>query len=219
MIARNRIDLIKDLSSDLQPVTPRTGIILPTLLWFFASWTYVVVLGLYLGPLREGALELLLTSPQFAIESSIGLVSAALFCLIALQESIPGLQKQWLVYLGYFSVILWISCYVVGLVFPAFEPSLLGKRAHCVLEAYLYSFPPVIAGFILIYRRFSLHSIRAGFFIGISAGILSALFMQFACLYDPLHTLTHHIGPALVSVVSGIMLGLVFKKIKRPLNS
>ena len=218
MIARNRIDLIRELSADLKPVTPNVGIKLPVMLWFIGSWTYVIVLGLYLGPLRNGALESLFTSPQFAIESSIGLITAALFCSIALQESIPGLSKQWLVFLSYFSVILWVSCYIVGLSFPAFEPSLIGKRAHCVLEAYIYSLPPLIVGYIFIYRRFPLNSLRAGLYIGVSAGILPALFMQFACLYDPLHTLTHHIGPALVTVVGGIALGMLFKKLKRPLN-
>lgn len=217
MTARNRVDLIKDLSTGLHPVTPRSRVILPVMLWFIVSWIYVVVMGLYLGPLRNGALGALVTSPQFAIESSIGLISGVLFCLIAFQESIPGLRHQWLVYLSYFSAILWVSCYIVGLSFPAFEPSLVGKRAHCVLEAYLYSIPPLIVGYFLIYRRFPLRSVRAGVFLGISAGILPALFMQFSCMYDPLHTLTHHIGPAVVAVACGAVLGMVFNKLKRPL--
>ncbi len=217
MIARNRTDLIKELSADLQPVLPRNGFLTPVIIWFIVSWAYITTLGLYLGSLRKGALESLLTSPQFAIESSIGLISAALFCIVALQESIPGLRNQWLVKLSYFSVILWLSCYVVGLSYPAFEPSLIGKRAHCVLEAYIYSIPPLSVGYFVIYRRFPLNSIRAGLFLGISAGLLPALFMQFACLYDPLHTLTHHIGPAVVTIVAGIILGILFKKIKPPL--
>ena len=214
---RNRIDLIKELSTNVPPVRPKNGVLLPALLWFFISWIYVIVLGLYLGPLRNGALESLMTSPQFAFESSIGFFSGALFCLIAFQESVPGLRHKWLIYLSYLSAILWISCYVVDLSFPALEPSRVGKRAHCVLEAYLYSIPPLIIGYLLIYRRFPLDSIRAGLFLGISAGMLPALFMQLACMYDPRHILTHHLGPALVVIIGGAILGMIFKKLKRPL--
>ncbi|NOR80680.1 MAG: DUF1109 family protein [Methyloprofundus sp.] len=218
MTPRNRMDLIKGLSANVPPVRPRNGISLPIILWFFSSWIYVIALSLYLGPLRGGALKALITSPQFAFESSIGFISGALFCVIAFQESIPGLRHKWLIYLSYFSAILWISCYIVGLSFPALEPSMLGKRAHCVLEAYLYSVPPLIIGYFLIYRRYPLNSLRAGIFLGISAGMLPALFMQISCMYDPRHILTHHIGPAIVAIVVGAILGIVFKKRKCLLN-
>ena len=215
MKQRNRIDLIKDLSGNVSPVRPRNSLLVPIILWFLCSWVYVIALSLYLGPLREGALEALIRSPQFAFESSIGLISGALFCVIAFQESIPGLRHKWLVYLSYFSAILWISCYVVGLSFPALEPSMLGKRAHCVLEAYLYSIPPLFTGYFLIYRRYPLNCLRAGLFLGISAGMLPALFMQISCMYDPRHMLTHHIGPASVAIIVGVILGIVFKKQQR----
>lgn len=212
MKQQNRIDLIKELSKDVVPIYPRNGIFLPALLWFFSSWIYVIALSLYLGPLRQNAIESLLTKPQFAFESILGFISGALFCLIAFRESIPGLSQKWLIYLTYFSAIVWISCYVAGLTFPALEPSLLGKRAHCVLEAYLYSTPPLLSGYLIIYRRFPLDTLRAGVFLGISAGMLPALFMQISCMYDPQHILTHHLGPVLVVVVGGAILGMIFKK-------
>lgn len=217
MTYSNRLDLIKELSSNVPPVHRRGSVLLPAILWFSLSWIYVISLSLYLGPLRPNAIESLLTSPQFSFESTVGLISGALFCLIAFQESIPGLRRQWLVYLTYFSAILWVSCYIVGLWFPALEPSLIGKRAHCVLEAYLYSIPPLSVAYFIIYRRFPLNTLRAGIFMGIGAGILPALFMQFACMYDPQHMLTHHIGPITVAVIAGALLGVVFKK-KRKLK-
>ena len=215
---RNRTELIKHLSTNISPIRPRNSILLAAILWFFTSWIYVIALSIYLGPLRSGALEALITSPQFAFESFVGFMSGALFCLIAFQESIPGLRHKWLIYLSYISAMLWVSCYVVDLSFPALEPSRVGKRVHCVLEAYLYNTPPLIAGYLLIYRRFPLDSIRAGIFIGISAGMLPALFMQFACMYEPRHILTHHLGPGLVVIAGGAMLGLMFKKQKRLLS-
>jgi len=211
---RNRIDLIQSLSTNLAPANHRSHIFLPGLLWFIFSWIYVVTLSLFLGPLRDGALNSLFTNPQFAFESLIGLISGALFCAIAFQESIPGLQRHWLIRLSYLIALLWIACYTIGLSFPAIDPSRVGKRAHCVLEAYLYSVPPMTIGYILIYRGFPLNTLRAGIYIGISAGMLPALFMQISCMYDPLHILTHHLGPALVVIFIGLILGIVFKKQK-----
>jgi len=209
---RSRIDLINNLSSNLLPVSQRSNIFVPGFLWFIISWIYVIVLSLYLGPLRVGALNALITNPQFAFESFVGLVSGALFCTIAFQESIPGLHRKWVVQLSLLVALIWIACYTVGLSFPAIDPSRIGKRAHCVLEAYLYSLPPMVAGYLLIYRRFPVNTIRAGLFIGISAGMLPALFMQISCMYEPLHILTHHLGPALVVIILGMVLGMVFKK-------
>ena len=215
MTQGNRIDLIQMLSADLPPVSQRSNILIPGLLWFVISWIYVVVLSLFLGPLRIGALNALITNPQFAFESLPGFVAGVLFCIIAFQESIPGLQRKWLVHLSILTALLWIACYTLGLSFPAIEPSRIGKRAHCVLEAYLYSVPPMFIGYLLIYQRFPLNSIRAGLFIGISAGMLPALFMQISCMYDPWHILTHHLGPASVVILLGIMLGVFFKRQKR----
>lgn len=214
MSTLSRSDLISSLSAGVSPVKPGINIILEVMLWFISSWVYVISLSLYLGPLRPGAIASLATSPQFAFETLIGFLAGALFCLIAFRESIPGLHNKWLVYLSYFTAILWISSYVVGLSFPAIEPSMFGKRAHCVLEAYLYSTPPLIVGYLLIYRRFPLDSVRAGIFLGIYAGMLPALFMQISCMYDPRHILTHHIGPILVVVIAGAVLGLILKKQK-----
>lgn len=73
------------------------------------------------------------------------------FCLIAFQEAIPGIHQRWLIWLAFLSAFLWVGCYIVDLSFPALEPSRLGKRAHCVLEAYLYSGPPLIVGYRIIY--------------------------------------------------------------------
>lgn len=218
MTSPKREDLINALSKNLQPISTRNGIVVPALLWFIVSWIYVVALSLYLGPLRTGAIESLIRSPQFAIESLAGLISGASFCLIAFQEAIPGRRQQWLVWLAFISALLWISCYLVGLSFPAIEPSWTGKRAHCVLEAYLYSGPPLLIGYRLIYQRYPLNSIRAGMFLGISAGMLPALFMQISCMYDPQHILTHHIAPISIIVISGALLGIIFKKQKRILD-
>lgn len=215
MTHTNRTDLIKQLSKRVAPVKPRSSILLPAILWFICSWLYVISLSLYLGPLRPDAVAELFTSPQYAFESTIGFIAGTLFCVIAFQESIPGAQRKWLIYLTYVITVLWIGCYLVGLSFPALQPSMLGKRVHCVLEAYLYSIPPLSVAYLLIYRRFPLNSLRAGIYTGIGAGMVPALFMQFSCMYDPKHMLTHHIGPITVAIIAGAILGIIFKKHKK----
>jgi hypothetical protein len=210
MTNRKRSDLIDDLSKGLAVVNPRIGIILPALLWFFCSWIYVIALSLYLGLARADAFTALLSNPQFAFESFTGLLAGALFCIIAFRESIPGLRSQWWILIAFCSAIVWVGCYVVDLSFPAIEPSLLGKRAHCVLEAYLYSSPPLLIGYWLIYQRYSLDSMWAGLFLGICAGMLPALWMQLVCMYNPQHILTHHIGPILLITLSGALIGKLF---------
>ena len=215
MTRKDRSQLIQKLTSDLTPVVTRGNILIPAMGWFACSWVYIVVLSIYLGPLREGAVEALIHSPQFAFETYTGFISSALFCVIAFQESIPGIQKRWLIGLSFITLFLWIGCYIAGLSIPAIEPSMLGKRVHCVLEAYVYSGPPLLVGYVLIYRRYSLDSIRAGMFLGISAGMLPAVFMQIACMYKPHHILTHHIAPILVIVIAGAILGLSFNRQKQ----
>ncbi|MEE9345220.1 MAG: NrsF family protein [Methylococcales bacterium] len=210
MTNRKRSDLINDLSKDLAVVNSRNRMMLPAFLWFICSWMYVIASSLYLGPARANAYTALLSNPQFAFESLAGLLASALFCIIAFRESIPGLRSQWLILIAFFSAIVWVGCYVVDLSFPAIEPSLLGKRAHCVLEAYLYSGPPLFIGYWLIYQRYSLDSIWAGLFLGICAGMLPALSMQIVCMYNPQHILTHHIGPILLIALSGALIGKLF---------
>ena len=209
MTSRNRQDLIKQLSTNVPPVTVRNSIFLPALVWFICSWFYVITISLYLGPIRPGALAALFESPQFAYEIMIGLLAGSLFCIIAFLEAIPGCRKPWLTALAYACGIGWISCYVAGLSYPALEPSMFGKRAHCVLEAYLYSAPSLISGYRMIYQRYPINAARAGLFLGICAGLLPALFMQIVCMYDPVHILTHHIVPMLLIALSGALLGKI----------
>ena len=206
--------LIQSLTADLKPMRPRTAIWTPALIWLIFSWLYVIAITLHIGPLREGALQALTHSPHFALETFAGLIAGGLFAVLAFAESIPGAQKKWLFWLALSAAVLWVGSYVIGLVAPALEPSRIGKRPHCVLEAYLYSGPPLILGYTLLFRRYPINSIRTGFFMGLSAGAIPALLMQISCMYMPAHILTHHIGPILPIAVLGGVLGYWFRKDK-----
>ncbi len=206
--------LIQSLTDGLQPIKLRTAVWKPTILWLGLSWCYVVWVALQLGPFREGALQAMLEVPQFALESAIGFMAGGAFAGVAVLESIPGAGKRWLLWSVLFIFTLWVGSYGFGLVSPALEPSMVGKRAHCVIEAYLYSVPPLILGYALLFYRYPLHSVRMGVFLGISAGAIPALLMQFACMYMPGHILTHHIGPIIPIAALGGGLGYLFRKNK-----
>ena len=206
--------LIQSLTTELRPVHRRTAIGFPVTLWLILTWFYVIVITLYIGPLRAGALQALIHSPYFALETLTGFVAGGLFAVLAFLESIPGARKKWLFSVALSTIILWIGSYLLGLVAPALEPSMVGKRPHCVLEAYFYSGPPLISGYYLLFCRYPINSVRTGVFLGISAGAIPALLMQLSCMYMPAHILTHHIGPILPVAILGGALGYLFRKDK-----
>lgn len=204
--------LIRSLTHDLPSVQTQTNLIFPLISWFIVSWLYVVSVALQLGPLRNGSIQALIDSLHFAIESGLGVLVGGVFAYLALRESIPGLRNHWLQKLIFVAAVVWVGNYIVALFWPALNPSMLGKRAHCVLEAYLYSVPPLLIGHLLIAHRYALRSVRAGIYMGISAGAIPALLMQFACMYMPAHTLTHHIGPVVPVALIGAVLGWLSNK-------
>ena len=56
---------------------------------------------------------------------------------------------NWSVSAGAILMGLWLGSYVFGLVSPALEPSMLGKRHYCVWETFAYGLPPMLLGFVL----------------------------------------------------------------------
>jgi hypothetical protein len=46
--------------------------------------------------------------------------------------------------------------------------------------------------------------------IGLAAGATPALIMQFACMYVPVHIITHHLLPGLMLGVIGLIAGKYF---------
>ena len=61
----------------------------------------------------------------------------------------------------------------------------------------------IVAGLFLIRRLYPLSPIRTAMSVGLVAGMLPALYMQLACMYEPAHILTFHILPGLLMVGAG----------------
>jgi len=200
--------LIDELAAELTPVRRPPSLAAGFWLWLLASVAFVTAITLATGPMRPGFAAQLAASPRFALESLLGFGAAALAMLGALRLARPGdnpLRTRALPGLGLLG--LWVIALGVGFVSPALEPSMLGKRPHCVIETQLYAVPPLLLGLWLLRRLAPLQRVWTGALAGAGAGALPALIMNFACMYAPQHVLFFHLGPAFLVIGVGAWLG------------
>lgn len=192
--------LIAELSSDLAPVSPRRNINLLALAWFVLSAVFVVAITRLVGPMRPGFLSQLATEPRFLLETLMGVMAILWISLLAFRSSVPaGLSKRFAM-TGLVLMALWLGQYVIGFVSPALEPSGLGKRDYCYVETLLYALPVIVSGLFLVRRLYPLRPVRTALSVGLVAGMLPALVMQLACMYEPTHIMVFHVLPGLLMV-------------------
>jgi hypothetical protein len=207
---RSRSELIRELSEDLGPRPRLRGPFQLALLWWVGAWIFVVAATLVVQPMRPGFADQLLASPQFAAETLLGMVAGAVAIGVAFAVGIPGWgspRRRITLVLGLLA--LWAGSYFYGLVDPALEPSMLGKRPLCFLEVLIHGLPILIAGLLLLRRLAPLERWSAGLVTGAAAGAIPGLLMQLACLYIPSHILIFHLAPGLVLALLGSLAGRV----------
>ncbi|UCE87378.1 MAG: DUF1109 family protein [Deltaproteobacteria bacterium] len=207
---RNRSELIRELSAGLGPAPRLRRPHQLALLWWIGTSVFVVIAMLAVQPMRPGFAGQLLASPRFAAETLLGILAGAFAIGVAFAVGIPGWgspRRRIALSLGLLAV--WASAYLYGLVDPALEPSMLGKRALCFGEVWIYGLPSLLAGLLLLRRLAPLERWGAGLVTGAAAGAIPGLLMQLACLYIPAHILTHHLAPALALALLGALLGPV----------
>ena len=194
-------ELISQLASELEPVKPVKDTSARSLVWLGLSTVFALLAIHWYGPIRPGALQQLLTHPRFMLEILFGGATIAVLALAGFRSAIPAASAPRLAFVGLVMLALWLASYLVGIVSPAVEPSMLGKREHCVFETFLYGLPPAVLGIVVCLRLYPLNPGVTALRIGLAAGLIPALYMQIACMYDPVHALTLHMLP-------GILLGL-----------
>jgi hypothetical protein len=194
-------ELIKSLSHELAPVPrpPNVGALAGA--WVLASAVYVVFMTKLLGPVRPGALSQLISEPRFLLETLLGVLSIAWIGLVAFRAAVPAALTRKFAAAGFVLMALWLAQYVVGLVNPSLEPSTLGKRGYCFIETLAYAVPPILAALFFIRRLYPLNYIRTAMSVGLAAGMIPALYMQLACMYEPVHILGLHVLPGLAMVL------------------
>ncbi|TDG12663.1 DUF1109 domain-containing protein [Seongchinamella unica] len=194
---RDREELLDSLAGDLAPVKAVPDPLRLACLWLGLSALYVVVLTHLLGPIRPTAMGQLQSEPRFLMEMLVGSLAAAGLALTAFRVAVPGALNRGFTLIVAVLGVLWLAGFILGFVSPALEPSMLGKRDHCFIETFVYAWPPLLALLYWQRRLYALGPLRAAVLAGLSAGILPALYMQIACMYQPAHILVFHIGPAL----------------------
>ena len=197
----NKYDkLISNLSRDLAPVSPPPNINRLAIAWFLLSAIFVVAITHLFGPIRPDAFSQLGTEPRFLLETMLGVAAILWTSLLAFRSAVPATLSKQFAATGMVLMALWLAQYVIGFVSPALEPSMLGKRDHCFSETLVYSLPVILTGLFLIRRLYPLRPLRTAMSIGLAAGMLPALYMQLACMYEPSHILGYHILPGLLMV-------------------
>lgn len=209
----SRTDLIDRLSSasGFRPVhLARDG-----WLWLLASIAWVVAIGAYLDPIRPTSVGQLFGEPRFGIEMMLGALAALVSTRAAFALAVPGAATPRVIGLALLGIGLWLTALLVTFVTPSVEPSMFGKRESCEWEAYLLSVPPIVLGVLLQKRGAVLNPVAACAMVGVTAGLLPALFMQMACMVEPWHSLSHHAGPLLVVTVTATLLSWGYGQLER----
>jgi len=209
----NRYDeLITDLSRNVAPVAPARRVNMLAMTWFLLSAIYVVVTTHMIGPARPGAFVQLITEPRFLAECLLGATAILWVSLLAFRAAIPAALTRQFAAVGLVLMALWLAQYLIGLVSPALEPSMVGKRNYCYLETMVYAVPPILAGLFLIRRLYPLRYVRTAMSLSLAAGMLPALYMQLACMYEPAHILSLHILPGLLMVLAGAAIASLWRQ-------
>ena len=200
--------LIDELVAQATPVSRPGRTTGNALRWLLVAAVISTLAIISTGPLRSGALDALAASPRFLIESLLGVAAIVSLGLTAFRSAIPSAtpiarQITWPLVL----LALWVGSYAVGLVDPTLPASMSGKRAHCWLEALVLGAPGLALGCYALRRMWPLHGVWSGALLGLAAGAMPALAMQFACMYAPLHILLFHLLPGLALGGIGALVG------------
>jgi len=207
-----RENLINNLSSSLKPVKP-LNLPLVTLGWYIGAFALTIALMLMVAPFRENILTQLTTSKQFLFESILGLVSIGLLIYRGIDLSRPsGNTSTKALILPIGLLVLWLSIYAFGYIQPALEPSHLGKRGHCSLEVLMFGLPSMVVGLYIMKRQWPILSTSSALLIGLAAGAIPQLLMQFGCMYETTHILVYHVLPGLsVGIIAALIGKLLIK--------
>lgn len=198
--------LIADLSRDLAPVKAVPNVNALGMAWFLLSAAFVVAMIHLMGPVRPGAFTQLVAEPRFLLESLLGVGAILWIGMVSFRGSVPAALSRTFAAAGLVLMALWLAQYVIGLVSPALEPSELGKREYCYLETIAYSLPAVLVALFWVRRLYPLNYVRTAMTLGLAAGMLPALYMQLACMYEPVHILSFHLLPGLTMVAFGALI-------------
>lgn len=210
----SRKHLIDALSEDLTPVKP-LNLRAVTIVWYVGAFAFAICMMLLVAPFRENIFTQLATSKQFIFESVLGLIAITILIYRGIALSRPSSEtsnKALLLPIGILT--LWLGMYVFGYFQPALEPALVGKRPHCSLEVILISIPSMLVGMMIIKKQWPIMPTISALLIGLAAGAIPQLLMQFGCMYETTHILIYHVLPGLgVGAIAAVLSNKLIQKV------
>jgi hypothetical protein len=142
-------------------------------------------------------------APRYTLEFSLAVLGGFAAIAAGLELGVPG-------HLGTLRLLLpsialplgWIALLGYGLLDPVIETGMQGERAFCSYQTFAFALPPLGLALFALGRRALFARTATGVLVGIGAAAIPAAWMQLACLYDPLHSLLHHLVP--VALAGGL---------------
>ena len=198
---------IDHLVDDLKPTPPLRSPGFRTVISFSFLVVVTALTILWVHEYRPGFWSQLNEHWRFQVEIVSGIALTLSTFYIVFASSIPGekvnrgIQLTCLVSFFVFAGSLFIG---FGTASP--ESSKLGARPFCELEVLIYGGLSMGGLFYLIRNGIIVSYSSKNLLLGFSAGLISALIMQLACMYDPWHGLLFHFIPALLLGALGWLL-------------
>lgn len=198
---------IDNLVSDLKPTKPLRPPWIRSLVWFFLVATITAGIMYGVQEYRPGFQDQLREYGRLQVEIGSGIIWTLLTFYIIFASSIPGTKIHGGLKIACLaSFFIFTGSLISGFWIAAPESSKLGARAACEMEVFMYG-GLTMGGLLYLVRNGILAPYSGNhLLIGCSGGMVSAVIMQLACMYDPWHGLIFHFGPALLLGVAGWLL-------------
>lgn len=216
---------IDHLVSDLKPTPPLRPPWIRALLWFIFLAVVTALAIYWVQEYRPGFWNQMNQHWRFKAEMVSGTLLTLSTFYIVFASSIPGWKvNRGMTLTCLVSFFVFVGSVLTGFWMAAPESSRLGARPFCEMEVLIYGGLSMGGLFYLIRNGIIVSYSSQNLLLGFSAGMISALIMQLACMYDPLHGLLFHFIPALLLGVLGWVLsdrikGYMDQKSKRLIQS
>lgn len=198
------IDSLADGLEAVRPVRPARW----SRAWLLAA---VVLCGAALwapAPFRSGALHDLLHTPRFLLRVLLGAAVMLVLARAGFALAVPADGRPWRRAWPALGLLLcWLLLEAAELWWPSMAPSMHGKRAQCLTEGLVFGTLTTLTGLALARRLWPVHGAWSGTLLGLGAGLVPALLMEFACMLAPAHVLSFHVLPGLLQGLLGAALG------------
>ena len=198
---------IDHLVADLKPTPPLRSPGFRAVITFSFLAVVTALTMLWVHDYRPGFWAQLSEHWRFIAEIVSGVALTLSTFYIVFASSIPGERvSRGLKLTCLASFFIFAGSLVIGFGMASPESSKLGARPFCELEVLIYGGLSMGGLFYLLRNGIIVSYSSQNLMLGFSAGLISALIMQMACMYDPLHGLLYHFIPALLLGALGWLL-------------